>query len=66
MKITVAALICLMTCMKLVGEPRSLIQVGFVAADICNGRGELPLESIIFLECGYISSLGFLENHSQP
>lgn len=48
MIITVAALICLMTCMKLVGQPRSLIQVGFVASGISNGRIELPLESIIF------------------
>lgn len=66
MKITVAALICLMTCMKLVEQPRSLIQVGFVAGDISNGGSELSLESIIFLACGSISSLGFLENRSQP
>lgn len=66
MKITMAAPICLIACMKLVEQPRSLIQVGFVAGDISNGGSELPLESIVFLVCGSISSLDFLEKYSQP
>lgn len=37
-----------MTCMKLVEEPKSLIQVGFVAGGTCNCGGELPLEGTIF------------------
>lgn len=64
MKITVAAVICLMTCMKLVEQPRSLIQVGFVASDISNDGSELPLESIIFLACGPSLPSAFFENHS--
>lgn len=57
--------VCLMTFVKLVEEPRSLIQVGFIAGDTCHRGAELPLEGTIFLACGSISSLGFLENLSQ-
>lgn len=54
MTVTLASPICPITRMKSVLEPRSLIQVGFVAGDTYITVGELPppLAGTRFLACG--------------